>query len=71
MSLGLALVGDGRMSRAIAALAPAAGHRIVTVIGGAENAGGAALTAARLAGVDVALEFTTPAAAAGNLLRLA
>ena len=71
MSLGLALVGAGRMSRAIAALAPAAGHRVVTVIGGAENAGGAALTAARLAGVDVALEFTTPAAAAGNLLRLA
>lgn len=71
MSLGLALVGDGRMSRAIAALAPAEGHRVVTVVAGDENAGGAALTATRLAGVDVALEFTTPAAAPDNLLRLA
>lgn len=71
MSLRLALVGDGRMSRAIAALAPAEGHRVVTVIAGEENAGGAALTATRLAGVDVALEFTTPTAAPGNLLRLA
>lgn len=71
MSLRLALVGDGRMSRAIAALAGSGGHTVVTVITGAENAGGHALTAARLAGVDVALEFTRPESAGDNLVRLA
>lgn len=71
MSLRLALVGDGKMSRAIAALAASGGHRVVTVVTGAENTGGRSLTAERLAGVDVALEFTRPECAADNLVRLA
>ncbi len=71
MSLALALVGDGKMSRAIAALAPAQGHLVRTVITSAENPGGRALTAERLRGVDVVLEFTRPDAAPENLLRLA
>ena len=40
------------------------------MIGGAENAGGRALTAERLAGADVAVEFTQPDAAVANLERL-
>lgn len=71
MSLRLALVGDGKMSRAIAALAASGGHRVVTVVTGGENPGGRALTVERLAGVDVALEFTRPECAADNLIRLA
>jgi 4-hydroxy-tetrahydrodipicolinate reductase len=38
---------------------------------GEENAGGRALTTERLAGVEVALEFTQPSAAPVNLIRLA
>lgn len=71
MTLRLALVGDGRMSRAIQRLAEEQGHAVHTVVGGAENRDGGALTAERLAGVDVALEFTRPENAPANLLRLA
>ena len=66
----IVIVGDGKMGRAVARLAEARGHAIVTVVGGAENLGGRALTAARLAGADVAVEFTRPDAAAANLERL-
>ncbi len=71
MTLRLALVGDGRMSRAVAGLARERGHLVHTVITGAENPEGIALTAERLQGADVAIEFTRPESAATNLLRLA
>ena len=67
----IALVGDGRMSRAIQLLAATRGDEIVTVITGGENRGGEALTAERLDAAEVVLEFTRPAVAADNLLRLA
>lgn len=59
------------MGKAIGALAAERGHVVATVIESKENAGGAALTAERLSGVDLVFEFTRPEAAAGNLLRLA
>lgn len=65
----IAIVGNGRMGRAVAALAAERGHQ-VRVIGREANAGGAALTRERLAGVDVAVEFTRPDAAVANLERL-
>jgi 4-hydroxy-tetrahydrodipicolinate reductase len=40
------------------------------MIGGADNAGGRALTAERLIGAEVAVEFTQPDAAVANLERL-
>jgi len=67
----IALVGNGRMSQAIRTLAAARGVEIVTVIGSAENRAAKALTAERLSGVEVVLEFTRPAAAVDNLLALA
>lgn len=67
----LALVGNGRMNRSIAQLAVERGHVIHTIISGRENAGAAAITAARLTGADVAIEFTRPESAADNLLALA
>jgi 4-hydroxy-tetrahydrodipicolinate reductase len=67
----IALVGSGRMSQAVQALARTRGVEIATVISGAENRSGEALTAERLAGAEVVLEFTRPASAPGNLLRLA
>jgi 4-hydroxy-tetrahydrodipicolinate reductase len=65
----IVIVGNGRMGRAVAAQAEARGHA-VRVIGREENAGGQALTAERLRGVDVAVEFTRPEAAADNVTRL-
>ena len=65
----IAIVGTGKMGRAVAALAEERGHR-VTLIGRAENGGGAALTKGRLEGTDVAVEFTRPEAAAVNVARL-
>ena len=65
----IAIVGNGRMGRAVAELAEERGHA-VHVIGHRENAGGAALTRERLAGVEVAIEFTRPDAVPGNLERL-
>ncbi|MEO8140523.1 MAG: dihydrodipicolinate reductase C-terminal domain-containing protein [Gemmatimonadota bacterium] len=67
----LALVGDGKMNRAIAQLAVERGHVIHTIITGTENRAGEALTAQRLAGADVAIEFTRPDGVAENLLQLA
>jgi 4-hydroxy-tetrahydrodipicolinate reductase len=66
----LAIVGNGKMGRAVAEIAVERGHVVHTIIGRAENAGGAALTAERLAGVDGAVEFTRPDAVVTNLERL-
>jgi 4-hydroxy-tetrahydrodipicolinate reductase len=65
----IAIVGHGKMGSTIAALAQERGH-VVRIIGHQENAGGAALTRERLAGVDVAVEFTTPDAVVANIERL-
>jgi 4-hydroxy-tetrahydrodipicolinate reductase len=65
----IAIVGNGKMGRAVAALSEERGH-VVRVIGREENAGGAALTRGRLDGVDVAIEFTRPDAVVGNLEHL-
>ena len=67
----LAIVGTGRMGRAVRALADERGWPVATEIGGAENRGGAALTRGRLGGADVAVEFTTPEAAPVNAVACA
>lgn len=64
------IVGTGRMGRAVQAALDARGHTVAAMVGSHENAGGAALVPARLAGVDVALEFTTPSTAPANIARL-
>jgi 4-hydroxy-tetrahydrodipicolinate reductase len=66
----IAIIGNGKMGKAVAALAAERGHTVHTVVSGLENAGGKALTPERLSGVDVALEFTRPDAAVANLERL-
>jgi 4-hydroxy-tetrahydrodipicolinate reductase len=57
----VALVGGGKMGRAIAALARERGVQIAAVLGRAD-----AITARALAGADVAVEFTEPGSAAAN-----
>ncbi|HEX2251028.1 MAG TPA: dihydrodipicolinate reductase C-terminal domain-containing protein [Gemmatimonadales bacterium] len=68
--LRIAIIGHGKMGRAVAALAEKRGHRIHTIVKRIENPGGRALTAERLAGTDVAVEFTRPDAVVVNLERL-
>jgi 4-hydroxy-tetrahydrodipicolinate reductase len=66
----LAIIGNGKMGKAVTALAQARGHGIHTVVGRMENAAGRALTPERLQGADVAIEFTRPDAVLENLERL-
>ncbi len=67
MSLGLAIVGMGKMGRMCEALAPEYGFEVRARFDGANNASGAGLTREALRGVDVAVEFSEPAAAVGNI----
>jgi 4-hydroxy-tetrahydrodipicolinate reductase len=66
----IAIIGNGKMGKAVAALATERGHVIHTIINRIENAGGRALTRERMSGADVAVEFTRPDAVVTNLERL-
>ncbi len=63
----VALIGMGRMGREIRRLALELDWTVVTEIHSAENTEGAAITHQRLAGADVAIEFTAPSAAVANV----
>ena len=65
------IVGAGKMGAEIEEMASRRGHDVVWKLDSRENAGGAALTRAKLADADVVFEFTNPAAAPGNLAALA
>jgi 4-hydroxy-tetrahydrodipicolinate reductase len=67
--LTLAVIGRGRMGQLVAEVARERGHRVALQLGSRDNAHGAGLGAAALAGIDVALEFTTPEAAPANVER--
>jgi 4-hydroxy-tetrahydrodipicolinate reductase len=71
MSLGLAMVGCGKMGKLIEQLAPEYGFEVRARFSGQNNAGGNGLSREVLRDVDVAVEFTTPAAAPENVRRLA
>jgi 4-hydroxy-tetrahydrodipicolinate reductase len=68
--LRIAIVGNGRMGKAVSELATARGHTIETIIESAENAKGQALTRERLGLADVVIEFTRPDVVVCNLERL-
>lgn len=63
----IALIGDGKMGRAIAPLAAARGHLVTVTLGAGDNASGKAISRERLGDPDVAIEFTEPSAAAANV----
>ncbi len=71
MSLGLAIVGCGKMGQLIERLAPEHGFEVRAKFDGSHNARAQALSHETLRGVDVAVEFTTPHAAPDNIQRLA
>jgi 4-hydroxy-tetrahydrodipicolinate reductase len=69
-TMRIVLVGNGRMGQSIAALAPTLGHSIHVVLGSSENVAASGLTKERLAGADIALEFTRPESAPQNIEKL-
>jgi 4-hydroxy-tetrahydrodipicolinate reductase len=71
MSLGLAIVGYGKMGMLIERLAPEHGFEVRAKFDSSNNAHAQALSHESLCGVDVALEFTKPQAAPENIRRLA
>jgi 4-hydroxy-tetrahydrodipicolinate reductase len=66
----IAIVGYGKMGRMIEGIALARGHEISARFDIDNNIGGAGLNAESLAGVDVAIEFSTPETAVENIRRL-
>jgi len=71
MSLGLAIVGYGKMGRLIEQLAPEYGFEVRATFDSRNNADANGLTREALDGVHVAIEFSTPASATRNLQQLA
>lgn len=71
MSLGLAIVGYGKMGRLIEQLAPEYGFDVRAKFTRENNLHHAAITRESLQGVEVAMEFTAPNASPDNLRRLA
>ena len=71
MTLGLAIIGYGKMGRLIEQFAPEYGFSVRAQFNSQNNPDATGLTPAVLRGVDVAVEFSTPAAAAENIRRLA
>ena len=67
----LAIIGDGRMGRAVASIAEERGHTVTSMLGLDENRDGAGITRAKLGDPDVAVEFTEPDAAVANLMACA
>lgn len=67
----IALVGYGKMGRAIEALAPSVNADVVLVLDEHNNAEGAGITPEAFAEVDVAIEFTAPHIVLPNLEKLA
>ena len=65
MTRRLAIVGMGKMGRAVAELAPARGWEVVARLDEAEMHAG--ITRAMLGDADVAAEFTVPSAAPANI----
>jgi 4-hydroxy-tetrahydrodipicolinate reductase len=71
MSLGLAIVGYGKMGHLIEQLAPEYGFEVRAKFDGSNNAQAQSLSRETLRGVEVAVDFTTPQAAPENIRRLA
>jgi 4-hydroxy-tetrahydrodipicolinate reductase len=70
MSLRIAIVGYGRMGRAVEQIARERGHEIHSIVRGADLREATALWRNRVRGADVAIEFTSPGSAPGTLRHL-
>jgi 4-hydroxy-tetrahydrodipicolinate reductase len=70
-NMNLAIVGYGKMGRLIEQFAPEYGFEVKIRLSDANNDRFGGLTKENFGGIDVAVEFTKPSAAAENLQRLA
>src|SRR5260370_24472694 len=71
MSIGLAIVGYGKMGRLIQQFASEYGFGVRAKFDSGSNGHGQGLSHQTLRGVDAAVEFTSPGAAPENIRRLA
>jgi 4-hydroxy-tetrahydrodipicolinate reductase len=69
--MNLAIVGYGKMGRLVEQLAPVYGFAVPLHLDIEDNLNGLGITRERFRGIDVAVEFSTPAAAIENIERLA
>lgn len=70
-TLNLALLGHGKMGKAIEALAPERDFRVAAVLDEFSNRDFGGITPERFKGIDVCIDFTTPDAAVENIRRVA
>lgn len=63
----VAIIGDGKMGRALAAMAKERGWTVTTVLGEKENPDGSGITRESLKGAQVAIDFTEPGSAVRNI----
>jgi len=69
--MNLAIVGYGKMGRLIERFAPEYGFEVKARLNRGNNASFEGLTRGSFEGIDAAIEFSTPAAAPENIVRLA
>ncbi len=69
--VNLALLGYGKMGRAIEALAEARGFKVCLALDIDTNANASGITKEKLEGIDVCVDFTTPDAVVENIRRVA
>lgn len=70
-TLTLALLGHGKMGKAVESLAPQRGFEVKLVLDEFSNRNYEAITAANFNGIDVCIDFTTPESAVENVRRVA
>jgi 4-hydroxy-tetrahydrodipicolinate reductase len=63
----IAIIGDGKMGKAIASLAGERGWKVTAMLGAKESDGGRGITTTALGKPDVAVEFTEPDSAVSNI----
>ena len=69
--INLALLGQGKMGRAVAQLAPERAFQVRLALTAASNRNGTGITPQNFQGIDVCLDFTNPAAVLDNISRVA
>lgn len=69
--LNLALLGYGKMGRTVAQLAPERGFQVRLILDIDANAHGEGIKREDFSGIDVCIDFTTPAAVIDNICRVA
>ena len=70
-TLNLALLGYGKMGKAVAQLAPARGFEVRLILEIESNPGGAGLVRDNFRGIDICIDFTTADAVLENVRRVA